>query len=219
MVHWSTCWKFSEYHVSEWHGEQRDRQMKIYRKLSDILFFLTTLEMFCVVTVWGLAYKVDSVFDKVKQAWQRCSHVKAGFRRWGGEAAGRKGRAIFVRRAAISLSGGWVWSDCEQTIDEARGDRRLRLWREGDGVWSSSPAESALHAATFAAVLSQHRSPPLRLPTRRFFPAGVSSLRNIRSFVYLLNGRPDWKMTPVAVAGWFVLSFRRTASANGLKIN
>lgn len=91
-------------------------------------FFLTTFETFCVDTVWGLAYKVDSVFDKVKQAWQRCSHVKAGFRRWGGEAAERKGRAIFVRRAAIRLSGGSVWSDCEQTIDEARGETPSLTW-------------------------------------------------------------------------------------------
>lgn len=103
--------------------------MKIYRKLSDILFFSRPSKlMYCVDTVWGLAYKVDSVFDKVKQAWQRCSHVKAGFRWWGGEAAERKGRAIFVRRAAIRLSGGSVWSDCEQTIDEARGETPTLTW-------------------------------------------------------------------------------------------
>lgn len=54
-----------------------------------------TFETFCVDIVCGLAYKVDSVFDKVKRVLQRCSHVKAGE---GGEAAERKGRDLCAAR-------------------------------------------------------------------------------------------------------------------------
>lgn len=119
-VRWFVGWRVGSVAYSVWPSDKVS-QGPANEDLSKAVwysFFLATFETFCVDTVCGLAYKVDSVFDKVKRALQRCSHVKAG------EGARRQSErdAIFVRRAAIRLSGGSVWSDCERTIDEARGE-------------------------------------------------------------------------------------------------
>lgn len=105
--------------------------MKIYRKLSDILFFSRPSQRFVLTQFGGLLTKSTRCLtkssrpDKGVATWKQGS-AGEGVRGRGGRAKGT--RDLCAARRDQALSGGSVWSDCEHTIDEAREETPTLTW-------------------------------------------------------------------------------------------